>query len=226
MWGKFPGRLWRHLTRASTYRPGAQVEHSPEDLQGLVDGIYAIAATLLVLDLRVPEHEQGHLGEALASIPAAYLAYAFGFVLVLAGWLQIRRLLRLIRVSDHYATCLVLLTATAWAVTPFTMSTLADAMPVGGADAASAVRLVAGVLVLVMLGWAALMTYLNARGFWREGLRPVVAEVWVPASQLIWTLALGAWVLSYVAWQLSLAVLVVYVLLSLVPVEIEAPTTG
>ena len=57
------------------FRPSDQPRYPWARLETLMDGIIAIAATLLVLDLRVPAtHQPGQLGPALLHLWPQYLA--------------------------------------------------------------------------------------------------------------------------------------------------------
>jgi uncharacterized membrane protein len=76
----------------------------------LNDGIFAIAITLLALDLRVPllagEAPVPQLLAALAEQWPSYLAYVLSFVTILVMWLNHHTLFRLIRRTDHVLTLL------------------------------------------------------------------------------------------------------------------------
>ena len=59
----FAGMAW--FTRGWSFRPGEHAPHAWGRLGGFVDGVYAIAATLLVIELRPPADPAGHLAEEL-----------------------------------------------------------------------------------------------------------------------------------------------------------------
>ena len=56
-------------------------------LEALSDGVYAIAITLLVLDIAVPLNADGNLLGAVARLWPAYLAYVVSFSTIGAMWL-------------------------------------------------------------------------------------------------------------------------------------------
>jgi uncharacterized membrane protein len=56
-------------------------------LEALSDGVYAIAITLLVLNIVVPPHAGGHLLRAVADLWPSYLAYVVSFSTIGASWL-------------------------------------------------------------------------------------------------------------------------------------------
>ena len=89
--------------------PGRARPHGWGRLGAFVDGVYAIAATLLVIELRPPEDaEAGELGSELLHMAPLYCGVRIGFIQMIAGWLQTRRMDAWMRGIDHYATLLVL----------------------------------------------------------------------------------------------------------------------
>lgn len=71
-------------------------------IEAFSDGVFAIAMTLLVLDLKVP-HELGNrrLLHALSSEWPTYLAYVTSFLTVLIMWINHHQLFRLIRRTNQ-----------------------------------------------------------------------------------------------------------------------------
>lgn len=55
------------------------------------DAVFAIAMTLLVLELRVPEVDVDELGAALSAMVPAYLTFVLSFVVVGAVWMSHHR---------------------------------------------------------------------------------------------------------------------------------------
>lgn len=74
-------------------------------LEAFSDGIFAIAVTLLILEVRVPLiHDaptEGALRNALRDLWPAYLAYATSFATILVTWINHHAVFRLIARSDH-----------------------------------------------------------------------------------------------------------------------------
>jgi uncharacterized membrane protein len=56
-------------------------------MEAFSDGVFAIAITLLVLELAVPEGSEGHLLSAVLSLWPSYLAYIVSFATIGATWL-------------------------------------------------------------------------------------------------------------------------------------------
>jgi TMEM175 potassium channel family protein len=77
----------------------------PERLEAFSDGVFAIAITLLVLEIRVPEGEvladPGHLIAALGNLWPSYLGYAISFITVGIIWANHHNLIRLVASVDH-----------------------------------------------------------------------------------------------------------------------------
>lgn len=75
-------------------------------LEMLSDGVFAIAITLLGLELRVPHLEPGagnrELAEALAARWPAYMAFACSFLTILVMWVNHHRIFRLLKGADGY----------------------------------------------------------------------------------------------------------------------------
>ncbi len=62
------------------------------------DGIFAIAATLLVLELRLPHADvEGSLWDGLVPLWPSYLAFALSFFVILVTWVSHHDLMRLVR---------------------------------------------------------------------------------------------------------------------------------
>ncbi len=82
------------------------------------DAVMAIAITLLVIDLKVPE-TAGGLGPALRELWPNYLAYVFSFFIIGQYWLSHHRLFRPIRRYDDRLAVLNLLFLFFVALIPF-----------------------------------------------------------------------------------------------------------
>jgi uncharacterized membrane protein len=82
------------------------------------DAVLAIAITLLVIDLRVPEMARG-LGPALRDLWPNYVAYIFSFFIIGNYWLSHHRFFRLVRRYDDRLCALNLLFLFFVALIPF-----------------------------------------------------------------------------------------------------------
>ena len=88
---------------------------SKHRIEALVDGIFAVAMTLLVIDLRLPEHAhiatQAQLGEALLALAPNLISWLISFVVLAMFWMANHRLysqLRHVDVALSWSTILML----------------------------------------------------------------------------------------------------------------------
>jgi uncharacterized membrane protein len=130
-------------------------------VEAFSDGVFAIAMTLLVLEIKVPhEHEAGTLSRALLALWPSYLAFVTSFATIGIMWINHHRLFTLIQRVDHgllVANTLLLLGVT---FLPFPTAVLAEHLT--GPDAHAAALFYAGTFV----GIAALFQIL-----WRQASR-------------------------------------------------------
>ena len=108
-------------------------------IEAFSDGVIAVAITLLVLDLRVPEPDgTADLGSRLAELWPNYLAYVVSFVAIGIMWINHHAMLRRLAGVDHSVMVLNLVLLLCIVVLPFTTSLLATYLdaPAGGRLAA------------------------------------------------------------------------------------------
>lgn len=76
---------------------------SPARLETFADGVFAIAATLLVIDVGLPGGSTDRLGDQLLQIWPQYVAYVISFVTIGIMWVNHHRLVRQIeRIDDRF----------------------------------------------------------------------------------------------------------------------------
>jgi uncharacterized membrane protein len=116
--------------RTGPIGPKRYEDNSVGRLLALSDGVFAIAMTLLALDLKVPDvgshPSDAHLRHALAANSDSYLAFLVSFYVIAATWGRHRRLLRSVIALNSTVvrdTLLLLLTVT---VVPFAASLLGE----------------------------------------------------------------------------------------------------
>ena len=71
-------------------------------VEAFSDGVFAIAITLLVLDLQMPEDAYGDLWKGFADQWPSYLAYVTSFLAIGAVWLEHHRLFTCLRLADTH----------------------------------------------------------------------------------------------------------------------------
>jgi uncharacterized membrane protein len=89
----------------ATRRP----RHNFDRLIMLSDGVFAIAITLLALDVRIPAGADLKMPTLLAALAPVMVAYTLSFVVISAYWLLHRRFMAVILRVDTVATLLNLL---------------------------------------------------------------------------------------------------------------------
>ncbi len=103
--------------------------HNFDRLLMLSDGVFAIAITLLALELRPPGHWQGGLDTLAVAMWRPLFAYSAGFLIIGAFWIVHRRLFAKLRRVDAVATTLSLLLLFLIALVPAVASLISDYGP-------------------------------------------------------------------------------------------------
>ena len=71
-------------------------------IEAFSDGVYAIAITLLVLEIRLPHASaHGNLLDGLLALWPNYFAFALSFFVILVSWIAHHDVMRLVRVTNH-----------------------------------------------------------------------------------------------------------------------------
>lgn len=155
--------------------------HDPRRLAALVDGVSAIAITLLVIDIAVPvvgmEGGSPALVDALIELWPSFLAYLIGFMAVGIWWLHHQSLFAYLKGVDGRFITLNLLLLLGIGFMPFTTALLADYM--GAASDQTSVA------VSVFAGWQLLTAVVFNAAWWHalHRARLVVVEVPRPARR-------------------------------------------
>ena len=138
-------------TRLFSFRSSRHQRHTKARFFALVDGVFAIAATLLVLELRIEHHEAGHLGHELRELFPQFGAYGVGFLQAFGGWSVSHRLSARLRGIDQWTILTLGIGLAFVSLIPFSTAVLADSFG-NTADFRLAVALVSG------LGFASTVT--------------------------------------------------------------------
>ena len=128
-------------------------------LEAFSDGVFAIAITLLVLEIKVPTSVLA-LGNELLKLWPSYLAYAVSFIVIGAIWINHHAMFDHIVRADHMLLLLNTIHLMFIAFIPFPTAVLADAFHTGTNEPLatsfySGVLTVIGVLVTIMWYYAA-----------------------------------------------------------------------
>ena len=129
--------------------------HANTRLEALCDGVFAIALTLLILDVKLDSPESitstAEFWRALRHLPPSVFAFLLSFCIILITWVNHHAALKLVTRSSPafiYANGFLLLSVVA---IPFTASLLGSFL--GTDHAAPAVVLYNGVLAMASIGW-------------------------------------------------------------------------
>ena len=130
-------------------------------LAALADGVFAIAMTLLVLELAVPVvSEEGEgLGEQLLEMWPEFLMYALGFLVLGVYWVTHHMILDPIERYDTTLAWLNIVYLMFAALIPFATAFVVQ----NGATTATALAYGLNLLALFAMGWA-MWTYASTRG--------------------------------------------------------------
>jgi uncharacterized membrane protein len=149
-------------------RIAPQTENSERDtarLEAFSDGVFAIAITLLILEIDVPDYEAGHsLWRSLADLWPSYFGYAVSFLVIGIMWVNHHNLFRIIRQVDHWVLVFNLLLLFCVAFIPFPTAVLAA--HIDQPDESTAVVFYAGAFVVTALTFNLLWRYPTQRAPW------------------------------------------------------------
>ncbi|HEX4308215.1 MAG TPA: TMEM175 family protein, partial [Solirubrobacterales bacterium] len=99
---------------------------STNRLEAFSDGVFAIAITLLVLDLGVPKPGSGRLGHELLAQWPSYAAYLISFFTIGIIWINHHAAFSRLRGVDHSILIWNLVLLLTVSVLPFTTSLMAE----------------------------------------------------------------------------------------------------
>ena len=99
-------------------------------LEAFADAVFAIAITLLVIEIHLPPHEEvmrlGGVAAALASLWPSYVGYAISFIVIGIMWANHHNLMKLVARVDHGFLTLTLLLLMCVAFLPFPTAVMAE----------------------------------------------------------------------------------------------------
>ena len=182
-------------------------------VEAFSDGVMAIAITVLILNIQVPQHDPGRLLQALGSIWPAYIAYLASFMTIGVVWMIHHTFFGRLRRIDHVLRWWNLMLLLGVSLVPFPTIVVAHNLVHGTRrDAVVAVALYGIVGVLMTVPWAPM--------WWRLAKRPEMLKAGLGAEYarreswrawpgiLVYAVTIGVGFLSPVA------ALVLYLLVS------------
>ena len=126
---------------------------TPGRLHALIDGVFAIALTLLVLDLPRPEHST-HLAHALLQQWPSYAAYLVSFVTLGILWIEHHGMMGAVRAIDRRFLERTLAFLLFISIIPWPTALAADYARGGFGDARAAAVLYAATMLMMGLSFA------------------------------------------------------------------------
>jgi uncharacterized membrane protein len=192
-------------------------------IEAFADAVFAIAITLLVIEIRLPPHEEvlrmGGVGPALLSLWPSYVGYLISFIVIGIMWANHHNLMKLVDRIDHGFITLTLLLLMCVAFLPFPTAVMAEHL----ADPDPHERAVAVAFYCACFTVTALFYFLM---WWHaaRGRRLIASHVPDEAVTAItrayvpgWLLYLTATALAFVHVALSLAIVLGLAVLYMMP---------
>jgi uncharacterized membrane protein len=144
------------VTTTGIYETGGIMESTR--LEAFSDGVFAIAITLLVLEIKVPHSGTSDLGSGFLSLWPSYLAYAISFIVIGAIWINHHAMFKHIVRADQVLLLLNTLHLMFIAFLPFPTAVLAQALHTG-ADEPLATSFYGGTLAVIGVFVATMWAY-------------------------------------------------------------------
>jgi TMEM175 potassium channel family protein len=132
-------------------------------LETFSDGVFAIAITLLVLELPVPAVGHGELGQALLDEWPSYAAYLVSFAVIGIIWINHHAVYGYVRAADRGLLFLNLNLLLWVALIPWPTRLLAEYMQAGGDNERVAALVYALTMTLMGFSFGAMWMYISVR---------------------------------------------------------------
>src|SRR5574341_1063335 len=186
--------------------------HGTERVEAFSDGVFAIAITLLIIEIGVPSVEAGgDLGGELGDLWPSYFAYILSFITIGIYWTNHHSLFHLFDHTDHQFLVLNVFFLMAIAFLPFPTAVLGEYLK-DSHHQDTAIRFYSFGILLPAIGWFFVWVYGVRRGLLAHDLDPAyvrsltrqyVASVLTYAFALALTLV-SVWAALAVAAGLTL----------------------
>lgn len=197
--------------------PEPAQERETQHLEAFSDGVFAIAITLLVLEIRPPHLAEGEvLSGALLRLWPSYAAYAFSFLMIGILWVNHHSFFRLFRRVNHTFLVMNVFFLMFVSFIPFPTAVLADHLKEH--ELQTAVTFYTLGLALPVLVWLGMWLY-GSRQYRLidQRLEPAFVTFLTRQYAISNALYVGAVLVSLVSAALGLAICVGISLLYLIP---------
>jgi uncharacterized membrane protein len=198
-------------------------------LEAFSDGVFAVAITLLALDLTVEGPGHGRLLDQLYDKWPAFLAYLISFFMIGIVWVNHHALVRSIIKVDRLLLFLNLVLLLFVVLIPFATSTEADYFPHNDQDAQLAAVLYSGVFLGMSAGFGGIFEWTLHGERVSQPIPPArrgQARLRFVGGALFYVLALVVAVFNAVASFVLIALVAVYYILENTPVYPASALSG
>ena len=195
-------------------------------LEAFSDGVFAVAITLLALDLTVEGPGHGPLLDQLYDKWPAFLAYLISFFMIGIVWVNHHSLVRSIIKVDRRLLFLNLVLLLFVVLIPFATATEADYFPHNSGDARLAMALYAGVFLGMSIGFASMLEWtLHGQRVYQPvpPERHWAARARFAGGSLVYVIAIAVASFSAVASFVLIALIALYYILENTPAAAEPP---
>jgi uncharacterized membrane protein len=185
-----------------------------ERLEAFSDGVIAIAITLLVLEIEVPDVEDGGLIDALAENWPSYVAFILSFVVIGIMWVSHHSMFERIAQVDRGLLFVNLGLLLGIAFVPFPTALLAAYVGNGGSNAQVAAAIYSATMATIGLAFVGMWYHLYRRphllvdGIEPALLRRSINRSWV--SPVVYGASIGLAFISPIACFFVYALMAVY----------------
>jgi uncharacterized membrane protein len=196
-------------------------------LEAFSDGVFAVAITLLALDLAVAGPGHGTLARQLGDRWPSYAAYVVSFFVIGITWVNHHALFKSLATIDRLLMFLNLTLLLFIVAIPFGTATMAAYLRSGGADAHLAAALYAAVLEGMALSFSAIFVWsTRAEGRRHEPLPPGgtrAAIVRFTIGSIVYLVAAAVAFVSAPATLAIIALMAVYYMFEQAPTGHRVP---
>jgi len=186
-------------------------------IEAFSDGVFAIAITLLIIEIGVP-HIGGResLWDAVKDLWPSYGAYVLSFVMIGIYWANHHSFFKLFQRTDHVFLMLNVFFLMCIAFLPFPTAVLGEYLR-DSHERDTAVSLYAFGLLLPAIGWLSIWLYANACGLVDARLAPDYIRLLTIQYLLSNAFYVAALVVSFLSAWVALAFVLGLALLYLLP---------
>ncbi len=195
-------------------------------LEAFSDGVFAVAITLLALNLAVPGPGHGPLGEQLVHHWPVFAAYVVSFLTIGIIWVNHHALFRNFARIDRPLLFFNLLLLFFIVSIPFATATIADYLSRSGPDAALASAIYQGVFLGMSLSFGALLWWSIRREHLRTPLTGTSARwafIRFAGGNVVYAAAIGVAFLSPLASLIVSGLVAVYYVFEHTPAQAQGP---